>query len=310
MGGEARKQIADEQEQPAHRWAQGELFVSIRVVCSKCRKRSKFPDQLAGHDVMCRKCGATLTVPGPVPATVPGPALATEPEPVDATEPAADESTREAADPDSHTGARWNKWSLAAAREHWVGRRMELKRERERERERPVDRKRRGRKKVAPRNRRPRQVAGARCRECEDGKMRSRTVHRLGRWPAMVGYVLLIPAILGLIVNLVILATAAFGLAKAVSDVTRIPVPTVGMVMRVEEISDEQIALMTAEQQQAVRAARLATTGATLGGMGSRNGTGGFALVAWLMVAMSGLFLSRKKQILRCTTCEIVLSAP
>ena len=290
--------------------------MSIRVVCSKCRKRSKFPDQLAGHDVMCRKCGATLTVPGPVPATVPGPALATEPEPVDATEPAADESTREAADPDSHTGARWNKWSLAAAREHWVGRRMELKREREREcerereRERTVGRRRRGRRKVAPRNRRPIPVAGARCRECEDGKMRSRTIHRFGRRPAMVGYLLLTPALLGLIVNLVILATDAFGLAHAVSNVAKLPVPTVEMVMRVEEISDDQLALMTAEQQQTVRAARLATAGATLGGVGSRNGTGGFALAGWLVVAMSGLFLARRKQILRCTTCETVVDDP
>ena len=288
--------------------------MSIRVVCSKCRKRSKFSNQLAGHDVMCRKCGATLTVPGPAPATLPGPALATGPEPADATEPTAAESTREAADPDSHTGARWNKWSLAAAREHWVGRRMELKREREREcereRERTVGRKRRGRRKVAPRNRRPIPVAGARCRECEDGKMRSRTIHRFGRRPAMVGYLLLTPALLGLIVNLVILATDAFGLAHAVSNVTKIPVPTVELVMRVEEISDDQLALMTAAQQQTVRAARLATAGATLGNLDSRNGTAGIALAAWLIVAMTGLFLSRKKQILRCTTCAMVVNDP
>ncbi len=306
MGGEACKQMADEQEQPAHRRARGGLFVSIRVVCSKCRKRRKFPDQLAGHDAMCRKCGATLTVPGPVPATVPGPALATEPQPVDAGEPAAVEPPSEETDDGSHTGARWNKWSLAAAREHWVGRRMELAREREH----MDDRKRRGHTKAAPRNRRRRQVAGSRCRECEDGKMRSRTVHRLGRWPALAGYILLVPAILGLIVNLVILATAAFGLAKAVSDVTSIPVPTVEIVLRVEEISDHQLALMTAEQQQTVRAARLATTGATLGGVVSRNGTAGLALVAWLVVAMIGLLLTRKKQILKCTTCETVESDP
>ncbi len=124
----------------------------------------------------------------------------------------------------------------------------------------------------------------------------------------MVGYALLTPALLGLIVNLVILATAAFGLSHALSDLTRIPLPTVKMVMRVEAISDHEMALMTAEQQQAVRAARVATTGATLGGMGGHNGTAGVALVAWFVVALSGLFLSRKKQILRCTTCEIVLS--
>ncbi len=209
--------------------------MSIRVVCSKCRKRYRFPDQFAGREAVCRKCGTTFAVP----------------EPVHATEPAADRV--------SHTGAaRWNKWSLARAREHWVGRNLE--REAERERDRSVDHKRRGRPKVAPRNRRRRQVAGSRCRACDDGKMRSRRVHRLGRWPAMVGYVLLTPAILGLIVNLVILATDAFGLTNAVSDVTRIPVPTVEMVMRIQEISDDQMALMTAEQQQAVRAARLAMT--------------------------------------------------
>ncbi len=140
--------------------------------------------------------------------------------------------------------------------------------------------------------------------------MRRRTVHRFGRRPAMVGYVLLTPAILGLIINLVILAPDPDGLANAVSDLTRIPVPTVEIVVRVEEISDDQMALMTAEQQQAVRVARLATIGATLGGMGRRNGTADFALLAWCIVALSGLLLSTKKHILRCTTCETVLSAP
>jgi len=124
----------------------------------------------------------------------------------------------------------------------------------------------------------------------------------------MVGYVLLTPAILGLLVNMVILATAAFGLSRAVSDATAIPVPTVEMVMRVEKISDHQMALLTTEQQQAVRAAHIATAGATFGGMGGGDGTAGFALVAWFAVALIGLLLSRRKQVLQCTTCETVRS--
>jgi len=140
--------------------------------------------------------------------------------------------------------------------------------------------------------------------------MRPRTVHRLGRRLALAGYILLLPAILGLIVNLVILATAAFDLAKTVSDVTRIPVPTVETVMRIQKIPDHQLALMTAEQQQTVRAARLATAGATLGNLDSRSGTAGIALIAWLSVAMIGLFLARKKHILRCTTCETIVTDP
>ena len=61
MGGEAGKKIADEQQQPAHRRLPvGGLFVSIRVVCSNCRKRSRFPDQFAGSQAACRKCGTTL----------------------------------------------------------------------------------------------------------------------------------------------------------------------------------------------------------------------------------------------------------
>ena len=266
--------------------------MSIRVVCSNCRKRNKLRDELARSEAVCRKCGTGLA----------------EPTPVQTAEPVVVEAPPEEADDGAQTGTRWNKWSLAAAREHWIGRSLERKRELERDG--GDDRKRRGRRKAAPRNRRPRQTAGARCRECEDGTMRSRRVHRLGRRPALAGYILLIPAILGLVVNLVILATTAFDLTKAVSDATRIPVPTVETVIRIQEIPDHQLALMTAEQQQTVRAARLATAGATLGGMDARNGTEGVALVAWLIVAMTGLFLSRKKQILRCTTCETVVSDP
>ena len=150
--------------------------MSIRVVCSKCSKRRKLRDELARSEAVCRKCGTSLA----------------EPEPVQATEPVAVEPPPEKADDGSHTGARWNKWSLALAREHWLGRSMERQRELERDREDHL--KRRGRPKVTPRNRRRRQVAGSRCRECEDGKMRIRTVYRLGQWPALVGYILMIPA--------------------------------------------------------------------------------------------------------------------
>ena len=262
--------------------------MSIRVVCTNCRKRNKLRDELARSEAVCRKCGTSLAEPPPVQEPV-----VVEPEPEEP-----DDGTR--------TGARWNKWSLSAAREHWIGRSMERKREIEREQ--GDDRKRKGRRKAAPRNLRPRQIAGSRCRECDDGKMRSRTVFRMGLWPALAGYLLLLPAILGLIVNLIVLATAAFDLAKTVSNVTSIPVPTVETVMRIEQISDHQLALMTAEQQQTVRAARLATTGATLGGIDSRNGTAGIALAAWFIAALIGLVLSRKTQVLKCTTCETVLS--
>ncbi len=266
--------------------------MSIRVVCTKCRKKNKLRDELARSEAVCRKCGTSLA----------------EPTPVQATEPVVVEPPPEEPDDGSLAGSRWNKWSLAAAREHWIGRSLERKRELERDG--GDDRTRRGRRKAAPVNRRPRQTAGARCRECEDGKMRPRTVHRLGRRLALAGYILLLPAILGLIVNLVILATAAFDLAKTVSDVTRIPVPTVETVMRIQKIPDHQLALMTAEQQQTVRAARLATAGATLGNLDSRSGTAGIALIAWLSVAMIGLFLARKKHILRCTTCETIVTDP
>ncbi len=268
--------------------------MSIRVVCSICRKRSKFPDQFAGHDAECRKCGNRLAIPGPDGHTKAEPAEPVEPAPV---------QTR----PLSHAGsARWNKWSLARAREHWVGRRME--RDLERKREQELEGKQSGRKKAAPRNRRRQQVAGSCCRACEDGNMRLRTVHRCGGALAIAGYALLLPAILGLIINFVILAAGAFGLTKAISGVTRIPAPTVEIVIRLEELTEEHMKLMSPAQRRAVRTARIATTGATLGGLGSRGGSVGFGVVAWLLVGLVGWLLSRRKQVIRCTTCD--LTAP
>jgi hypothetical protein len=42
--------------------------------------------------------------------------------------------------------------------------------------------------------------------------------------------------------------------------------------------------------------------------MNGRNGTAGIALAAWFIVALAGLVLSRKTQILKCTTCDTVVS--
>ena len=139
--------------------------------------------------------------------------------------------------------------------------------------------------------------------------MRLRTIHRCGGMLAMAGYALLLPALLGLIINFVILAAGTFGLTDAVSGVTRIPVPTVEIVLRLEELTEEHMNLMSPVQRRAVRTARMATAGATLGGLGSRDGSAGFGVVAWLLVGLVGRLLSMKKQVLRCTTCDTTVPA-
>jgi len=106
--------------------------VSIRVVCTNCRKKNKLRDELARSEAVCRKCGTSLA----------------EPPPVQATEPVVVEPPPEEPDDGSLTGSRWNKWSLAAAREHWIGRSLERKRELERDG--GDDRTRRGRRKRRP----------------------------------------------------------------------------------------------------------------------------------------------------------------
>lgn len=137
--------------------------------------------------------------------------------------------------------------------------------------------------------------------------MRARTAFRYGSVIGAAGYAMLVPAVLGLIVNFVVLATVAFDLAGAVSSVTRIPVPTIETVMRINDLSDKELALMTPEQLRAVKTARIATAGATLGGVGSDNGGAGYGVVMWLAVGLVGRLLSTRKQLLRCTTCDTIL---
>lgn len=258
----------------------------IRVVCPKCRRRTRFPDQFAGKQAECRKCGAAVAVPGETPPETPAP-TPVEPE------------VRHA-----HTGsARWNKWSLARAREHWVGHR--IRRESEVAEASERDRKRTGRQKAVPRRPpRRRQVAGSRCRACDDGKMRARTEFRMTGLLVAAGYALLLPAILGLALNFIILATEGFGLAGALSDAMKIPAPTIETVMRIEEITEEHMSLMTPEQQRAVRTARLATAGATLGGVGMGKDAAGLGVIVWLLAGLIGRLLTTKRNLLRCEMCD------
>ncbi len=218
----------------------------MRVVCPNCGKRSRAADQLTGEKAKCRKCG------GPMP------------EPTQESD--SGSSGEESGTPDPTTpsppvchpgSARWNAWSLAAAREHWMGRVMV-----------------------------PIEVWGGQtsCQVCKQGEMRERKVYRMRVVVVMMGYILLIPSIPGIILNVVVLLGGPIlGLAGTISGLTNIPEPMVEI---------------------AVSAATLGTSG----GAGILGGRAIFGAIVWFVSGLIGSLLVMKRKVLQCDSCQATVA--
>lgn len=177
---------------------------------------------------------------------------------------------------------------------------------------------------------------GIQCKVCERGTLQSTRVHRMSNPVVAIGYILLIPSVLGIVLSLtfIVMSCGAAGVAASgagVNDRHLSPVtiqrlesqkiPT-DMVKDIEEghfIAPSAMSALTDQQKLAVQsaqsevisrdAARAGATGAAgcLGGCGSLLGIIGamFSFIGGLL----GWILVMKKTVLKCGSCGAVVAA-
>src|SRR5262245_25805922 len=162
------------------------------------------------------------------------------------------------------------------------------------------------------------------CRTCGQGTLVRRKTFRMSGPVVVIGFILLIPSVLGMLVGIltlvgVIAAVPAHSQIPSMNPETRtrleaqqVPEPVITQVAASKPIDEAQLAALTPQQQTAVRVAQLSlSAGKVRSGAGVvvASGLSLFVIVMSFVGGLLGWILIMRKRILQCTRCGAVVPA-
>ena len=168
----------------------------------------------------------------------------------------------------------------------------------------------------------PQTHGGVRCKTCEVGVLRLEKQHRMSTPVVAIGYILLVPSILGIIFAVVMLIVA--GSAGSIADSATkdaatktlhqagVAEPVVQKVLSSQRLTDTDRAALTRSQREAVEATQSSITASEVGRGAGTVIAGGVIIFLGLASFVSGLLgwlLIMKKKVLHCTSCGAVVAA-
>jgi len=154
--------------------------------------------------------------------------------------------------------------------------------------------------------------------------MNKTKIHRMSGPVVVIGYILLIPSILGMGFSALGMLGAFFAGTAAVSEMKipedtlkelqdkKVPETVIGMLRRGEKVSEQQLGALTEDQKRSVQ------TVISVSEMGKAGAAAGSALGVGMFVCMGisaftgGLFgwlLIMKKWVLKCVSCCATVDA-
>ena len=160
------------------------------------------------------------------------------------------------------------------------------------------------------------------CKVCEGGELKRSSVYRMSTPVVLIGYIFLVPSILGMLLGILLMV----GMGKASADVSsqsgqqiaselqskNIPDQIVNAVKEGKSESDMDLSALSSDQKNEVHAAIMNRQAANIGA-GAAGVVGGF--VAFGIIIMSfvggllGWLLVMKKKVLKCLSCESIIAA-
>lgn len=162
------------------------------------------------------------------------------------------------------------------------------------------------------------------CKTCDTGELQKKRLYRMSGIVVFIGYVILLPSILGALAGVAVLAagiaTTSVAVATDDSDQSRsrmrdelrdagIPISIVNRVLRNEpirngdrdQLSPEQIAIVETTQARAL--GESVGSGVVAGAGILAGGAGIFITVSSLVGGLIGWLLIMKKSVLQCDSC-------
>jgi hypothetical protein len=165
-------------------------------------------------------------------------------------------------------------------------------------------------------------VGGVRCKVCDRGTLDRKRVYRMSGVVVVIGYILLIPSVLGMLFSvLMLIATGSAGTststrlrettARQLRDAD-VPQLIVEKVIAMEPVPASEMDDLTPSQRARVQSALSSLTFARAGAGAGAAIAGGFAIGFFVLSLVGGLLgwlLVMKKNVLQCTNCHAVTAA-
>jgi GYF domain 2 len=168
----------------------------------------------------------------------------------------------------------------------------------------------------------PNRDASLNCQTCGQGELVRRKTFRMSMPVVVIGYLLLIPSILGILFGGVILFTtlaaggstvqSSYNRARGQLEALAVPEGIIQGILSGKTISAAQKSSLTPRQQVAVQDAEAEVTGGAIGtGAGVMlGGAFSFGIIIFSFIfGLLGWLLVMKKKVLQCTHCQAVVAA-
>jgi hypothetical protein len=160
------------------------------------------------------------------------------------------------------------------------------------------------------------------CRICDEGELKKKKKFRLSGIVVFVGYIILIPSIIGILIGgfgLVATGSSSGEVFESLKDDARgemqaagVPQNLIESVLEGQGPSDAQRSSLSVEQVRAIDSAQLTLSAGTAGagiGVALAGGASLFVIISSLVGGIVGWLLTMKKKVLQCNKCGSVTAA-
>ena len=160
------------------------------------------------------------------------------------------------------------------------------------------------------------------CQTCGHGDLVKRKKYRMSIPVVLIGYILLIPCVLGMLFGLLMLfASGSAGTAVSAAadrevrtrlEAQAIPKPIIEKVIEMKTITEDDNSTLSPEQKSLINDATLSLSAGKVGaGAGAVIGGGIsiFLIISCFVGGLLGWLLIMKKKVLQCNHCSAVVAA-
>jgi len=160
------------------------------------------------------------------------------------------------------------------------------------------------------------------CRVCGQGAMIKRKRFRMSGPVLVIGFILLIPSVLGMLFGILMLVlTSAAGTQTSASSARdirarlvaqEVPESLIAEVVASKPVENAELVSLTSQQRSAVHDAQLSASAQKVGGGVATVVAGGFSLFVIVMSFLGGLLgwlLIMRKRVLQCVHCGAIVPA-
>lgn len=161
-----------------------------------------------------------------------------------------------------------------------------------------------------------------RCKTCDTGELLKRKKYRMSGMVVFIGYILLVPSVLGILVGGIMLVATGAGTGAAMDSIqseAQSKLEEAGIsrnittkVLDSQPLSETDRASLNSSQRQVVDEVKLQISAGTVGaglGVTMAGGVSVFVMISSLVGGLLGWLLVMKKKVLQCTHCGVIAAA-